>query len=869
MNDLQSDSKAIFLDALECNSADELKRLLGLACGSDTDLRTNVEKLLRAHRDAGAFLGGAGRIDATSHQPIALPPGTHIGPYLLREQIGEGGMGLVFVADQEHPVRRRVALKVVKPGMDTRQVLARFEAERQALALMDHPNIAKVLDGGMTGEPGRVSAGSTGEPCRVSAGSTRGADATPLAGRPYFVMELVRGVPITDYCDQARLTARQRLELFLPVCRAIQHAHQKGVIHRDIKPSNLLVTLYDSHPVPKVIDFGIAKAVGTAFADHSVYTGFAQLVGTPMYMSPEQAEMTAQDVDTRADVYALGVVLYELLTGTTPFDGETLRQAGFDEMRRIIREDEPAKPSHRVTTMSAEKQSTVSGQRGVDGRQLGRQLQGGLDWVVMTCLEKDRTRRYESAGALAADIERYLRDEPVTACPPSTSYRLRTFARRNRRALATVGVIAAALIAATAVSVWQAVKARDDRDLARTSQRETVDAERRATTEAAIARAVNDFLLGDMLGQFDSVPQFSDEFGEDSDLTVVEAIDRAAARIGERFQDQPLVEAAIRTVIGRGYIFLARHQLALAHFQRALTLRQAHIGPDHPDTLASMGDLVGAYTGVGRHSDAIALGQQILQYRTATLGPNHPETFAAIGVLGAAYRTAGQWATSIPLLEKLLEEKRTVCGPTHASTLRTMHELAMNYWDVDRFDESTALHEKALDALKITTGPDYMGWIRTFAMVCQRAGKLDQADRLWREAIELNQKREDSVGTRIQRAGFLSFLSLNLLLQERYDEAEPLIRQSLVTLKKRQKGIIRTFYWMTIHGAVLSGQRRYAEAEPLLLNGYEGMKQREAIASGYELRQLVEAGERIVRFYDLTNQPEKARDWREKLSPMK
>ncbi len=627
MCDSQTDSKAIFLDALECNSADELNRLLGLACGSDTDLRTSVEKLLRAHQDAGAFLGGAGKIDAASHQPITLPPGTRVGPYLLREQIGEGGMGLVFVADQEHPVRRRVALKVVKPGMDTRQVLARFEAERQALALMDHPNIAKVLDGGTTGEPPALAGGFTVHHPPANAGGS--------PGRPYFVMELVRGVPITDYCDQARLTPRQRLELFLPVCRAIQHAHQKGIIHRDIKPSNVLVTLYDSHPVPKVIDFGIAKAVGTAFADHSVYTGFAQLVGTPMYMSPEQAEMTAQDVDTRADVYALGVVLYELLTGTTPFDGETLRQAGFDEMRRIIREDEPAKPSHRVTTMSAEKQSTLSGQRGVDGRQLGRQLQGGLDWVVMTCLAKDRTRRYESAGALAADIERYLRDEPVTACPPSTSYRLRTFARRNRRALATVGVIAAALIGATAVSVWQAVKARNaqnqaetERDLAKTAECETAAAEKHANTEAAIARAVNDFLQHDLLRQVNRSPLGADELDGNSDLTVREALDRAATRVDERFQDQPLVEAAIRSAIGDAYCSLAHGKLATVHFEKALDLRRATLGPNHPHTLASRHRLAIHYcsAAVGRSGESIVMLEAVVQENARLFGPAHPFT---------------------------------------------------------------------------------------------------------------------------------------------------------------------------------------------------------------------------------------------------
>jgi WD40 repeat protein/serine/threonine protein kinase/tetratricopeptide (TPR) repeat protein len=421
------DEEVVFKAARQITDPVARGTYLDKACRGHEAMLLRVRAMLRVEEEDKEFMAApaiAG--NAVSTQLVLFSPNTRIGPYLLREQIGEGGMGLVFVADQEAPVKRRVALKVVKPGMDTKQVLARFEAERQALALMDHPNIARVLDAGAT-----------------------------EAGRPYFVMELVRGVPITDYCDQHRLTVRQRLDLFLPVCRAIQHAHQKGVIHRDIKPSNLLVTLYDSHPVPKVIDFGIAKAVGPAFAGPTAYTGFAQLVGTPAYMSPEQAELTAQDVDTRADVYALGVVLYELLTGTTPFDGDALKRADFDEMRRIIREDEPTRPSQQLSTLGAEARSTVSDCRKVDGRQLAWALQGELDWIGMTALAKDRTRRYESASAFAQDVERYLADEPVQACPPSASYRFGKFARRNKRALATAGVMAVAVfvtIAALAVS---------------------------------------------------------------------------------------------------------------------------------------------------------------------------------------------------------------------------------------------------------------------------------------------------------------------------------------------------------------------------------------------------------------------------------
>ena len=407
--------EAAFSEALEIPEGPERDAFLDRACDGDAELRRQVESLLSLHDRAGPFLDSP----TVSHADAPPEPvGAAVGPYKLLEPIGEGGMGTVYMAEQTHPVRRKVALKVIKPGMDSKQVIARFEAERQALALMDHPNIARVLDAGAT-----------------------------ESGRPYFVMELVRGVPITEYCDGANLPIRERLELFALVCRAVQHAHQKGVIHRDIKPSNVLVTLHDGVPVPKVIDFGIAKATGVSLTDRTLFTGFAQLVGTPLYMSPEQAEMSGLDVDTRTDIYSLGVLLYELLTGTTPFDRETFGKAGFDEMRRILREDDPPKPSTRLSSLGASR-TTVSARRGVDPRRLDRSVRGELDWIAMKALEKDRRRRYETANDLAADVLRYLTDRPVEACPPGTWYRLIKFARRNRVALTVAGSGTAALILA-------------------------------------------------------------------------------------------------------------------------------------------------------------------------------------------------------------------------------------------------------------------------------------------------------------------------------------------------------------------------------------------------------------------------------------
>jgi len=413
----QPDIEAVFHTARQ-KPQEERAAYLDQACGDDPDLRKRIERLLGAHLQIGSFLESpAAEFDATRELPVSETPGAMVGQYKLLEEIGEGGFGVVFLAEQQQPVRRKVALKVLKPGMDTRRVVARFEAERQALAIMDHPNIARVFDGGET-----------------------------PAGRPYFVMELVKGVPITDFCDQNHLTPRQRLELFLPVCQAIQHAHLKGVIHRDLKPSNVLVSRHDTTPVVKVIDFGVAKAVGQELTSKTLFTGAAQMVGTPLYMSPEQAGMSDLDVDTRSDIYSLGVLLYELLTGTTPHSKERFQAAGYDEIRRIIRDEEPPKPSTRLSTLG-QAATTVSANCGTELRRLSILIRGELDWIVMKALEKDRNRRYETASALAQDVQRYLSDEPVLACPPSVGYRFRKFARRHRPALATAAVVLLALLA--------------------------------------------------------------------------------------------------------------------------------------------------------------------------------------------------------------------------------------------------------------------------------------------------------------------------------------------------------------------------------------------------------------------------------------
>jgi serine/threonine protein kinase/Flp pilus assembly protein TadD len=452
------DELGIFTRALDIERPQERAAFLEQTCGTDATLRARVEALLQSHQAAGSFLQNsplAGKSPTVDQRPLESP-GTVIGPYKLLQQIGEGGMGVVYMAEQLEPVKRRVALKIIKPGMDTRQVIARFEAERQALALMDHVNIARVLDAGTTEQ-----------------------------GRPYFVMELVHGMPITKYCDDSRLTPRQRLELFVPICPAIQHAHQKGIIHRDIKPSNVMVTLYDGQPVPKVIDFGVAKATEQKLTERTLFTQYGTMVGTLEYMSPEQAEMSALGVDTRSDIYSLGVLLYELLTGNTPLTHLRMKEAAYGEILRMIKEDEPPKPSTRLSD-SGEALASISANRHTEPAKLTKLVRGELDWIVMKTLEKDRNRRYETANGFAMDVQRYLDDEPVQASPASVAYRFRKFARRNKRAIATMVVLILAVLAVSGTLGW-AVRDRDAR--AEESARDRATLAREATRERAAREA--------------------------------------------------------------------------------------------------------------------------------------------------------------------------------------------------------------------------------------------------------------------------------------------------------------------------------------------------------------------------------------------
>lgn len=514
----------IFHEILE-QAAEKRAAFLADACGADAELRQRVEALLQAQANPGSFLqvpAPGHRNSPTIDQPHVEIPGTMIGPYKLLQQIGEGGMGTVYMAEQAQPVQRKVALKVIKAGMDSKQVIARFEAERQALAVMDHVNIARVLDAGTT-----------------------------ESGLPYFVMELVHGVPITKYCDDNHLTPRQRLELFVPVCQAIQHAHQKGIIHRDIKPSNVMITLYDGKPVPKVIDFGVAKATEQKLTERTLFTQFGTMVGTLEYMSPEQAERSALGVDTRSDIYSLGVLLYELLTGSTPLSHKRVKEAAYAEVLRLIKDEEPPRPSTRLSD-SGEALASISANRHMEPAKLTKLVRGELDWIVMKTLEKDRNRRYETANGFAQDVQRYLNDETVQACPPSSAYRLRKFAGRNRVAISTAALVLAALVVGTFVSTWQAIRAIRAEGLAQT--RLEAETEARRLADEALQQAKTNY---DLAEEQREAADHQRQQAEDAKKETVaylqqarEAVDLMLTRVaGKELNDQPNMQRVKRNLL--------------------------------------------------------------------------------------------------------------------------------------------------------------------------------------------------------------------------------------------------------------------------------------------------------------------------------
>ncbi|HLY61969.1 MAG TPA: tetratricopeptide repeat protein [Terriglobia bacterium] len=773
---------------------------LELACGGDEALSRAVESLLAQYEKDDDFLEApamevaakglaqeqARLADAALQNPLAagtletsglaspspsdgsaagLTPvePKSLGPYRLLQKLGEGGMGRVWLAEQTAPVRRQVALKLIKVGMYDEGMLKRFQSERQSLAIMDHPSIAKVFDAGSTPD-----------------------------GQPYFVMEYVPGVPITEYCDQKRLSIRERLELIIKVCEGVQHAHLKAIIHRDLKPPNILVTEVDGKPVPRLIDFGLAKATKLQTDDETMLTRVGSFVGTPGYMSPEQADPSVQDVDTRTDVYSLGVVLYVLLTGSLPFDPKK----GVNEVLRQVREDEPPRPS---TKIGLEKKSSASNaeMRGVQPRQLASLLSGDLDWITMKALERDRTRRYGAPSDLAADITRYINHEPVVARPASTGYRLRRYVRRHRIAAAAAMGLVMLLAAFVAVQGDQLRRTTRERD--------------RANRERDRAARITNF----MTGMF-NVSDPSEARG--NTITAREILDKASKDIGTGLAKDPEAQAQMMQVMGTVYSDLGLYARAQPLLERSVEIRRRVLGPENQETLSSRNDLAGTLWMEGHYAESEKLSRESLEISRRVLGPEHQETLGAMNILALDLDDSGRYAEAEKLERETLELQRRVLGPEDPGTINSMNNLGNTLWHEGRYAEAEKLNRETLDIRRNVLGPEHpdtLNSMNNLALDLMDLGQYAEAEKLRRQTLEIQRrvlgpehpetlKSIDNLATLLSREG-------------RYAEAEKLNRQTLDLSRRllgpEHPGTLRSMRNLAFD---LSGEGRYAEAEKIL-----------------------------------------------------
>jgi serine/threonine protein kinase/Tfp pilus assembly protein PilF len=769
MNEKHPREEAVFDGAVQL-PPEQREAYLKATCAADVNLMARVLDLIRVHEQGGGPLDEPAVPPPKKTMVLTLPPvenpGDKIGHYKILQLIGEGGCGSVFMAEQEQPVRRRVALKIIKLGMDTKEVIARFEAERQALALMEHPNIAKVLDAGATD-----------------------------AGRPYFVMELVRGIKITDYCDQNNLDTPDRLKLFAQVCRAIQHAHQKGIIHRDIKPSNILVTLHDGVPVPKVIDFGIAKATNQRLTDKTLFTQFEQFIGTPAYMSPEQAEMSGLDIDTRSDVYSLGVLLYELLTSRTPFDPKELMAAGLDAMRRAIREQEPQKPSTKLSTMLDADLTTVARQRHAAAPKLIHLVKGDLDWIVMKSLEKDRTRRYETASSFAGDIENFLKNEPVIARPPSTVYRFEKLVRRNKLAFTAAAAVAASVIIGLVVSTWLFIREKEARRL--------------ADSEAKHSQQVAAFLEDMLKGVGPSVA-----LGRDTTL-LREILDKTVVRVTRDLKDQPEVQAEICNTIGEVYRALGQLNKAEEMHRDARTLQGR--GAKRADVATSLSDLALVLRDQGKLTDAEALQREALELRRKLFGNEHADVALSLNNLALVLRSEGKLAESEKLHREALAMQKKILGSEHLAVATSLNNLGLVLRDEGNLEEAEKCFRESLAMQKKILGdgsPVVSLTMDSLAFVLRDAGKLDEAEALDRESLTRQRKLFGQEHPSVATA--LNNLALILGAQGRLTDAEELHREALA-MRRKLLGTEHPEVAVSLDNLalLLRKEKKLAEAEPL------------------------------------------------------
>jgi tetratricopeptide (TPR) repeat protein len=751
----------------------ERSAFLRQACNGDFDLEENVRSLLIAQRQVDGFLERpaievAARALADSEKKEPGPDLTNefIGPYRLVQPLGAGGMGEVWRAEQTAPIRRTVALKLIKAGMDTKAVVARFDSERQALAMMDHPNIAKVFDAGAT-----------------------------ATGRPYFVMEYVPGVPITEYCDQHRLTIKERLELFIHVCEGVLHAHQKAIIHRDLKPSNILVIEADAKPVPKIIDFGLAKATAGNLTEHSMFTELGVMVGTPAYMSPEQAGSQDGNIDTRTDVYSLGVILFELLVGTLPFASQDLRKSGVEAMLRKIRETESPLPSVKLSSLGQESGELAS-RRKEEPATLVRHLRGDLDWITIKAMEKDRTRRYASPAELAADIRRHLEDQPVLAGPPSAGYRARKFVRRHRVGVAVAVAALVLLLGFSAAMIVQARRIARERD--------------HASREAAVAKSVSDFLIS-----LFAVSDPSEAQG--NKITARELLDRGRGQVETALNQQPEVQARMMDTMGRVYLALGLPEQAQPLIEKSLSIQRQVLGQEHPDTLTSMDHLSQVLEREGRYPEAEKLIRFTLDARTRVLGQAHPDTLSSRHALTLITVDKGNYAEAEKLNREELDVLRRVRGPEHPDTLFAMYTLAVNLANQGRPIEAVAQYRETLELSRHGLGSLHPITLRTMNALGGSLAdleKYDEAEKLLREA--LNGARQVWGPEHPQTLWVRSNLASEREASGHATEAESLDRETLI-IRSRVLGPEHpeTLMTMTNLATDLDDLGRFREAEAI------------------------------------------------------